>query len=130
MLCLTLVLWTMLATLSAALPTTNVTTTDLVDTLSKRQCIWDAKTSEWECDVMIPTVPEIVARLQDKDNNGKAVEGARAAFYTNIVTGKRTPEKAREAYGWCLSWLEANGVSSYYIAIAAVDPGWYNAQET
>jgi hypothetical protein len=127
LLCWTLVLCILLVVESAALPTSNAS--DLVNSFTKRQCVFNDNTFEWDCDNVIPTVPQIVARLQDKQNYGAALEGARPVFYTNLLDGERTPAKAWEAFSWCVTWLEANKVPSYYLAGTAVDPAWYNAQE-
>ena len=79
-------------------------------------------------DSSVTTLSQIVYRMQDATDSGRATADARAVFYTNLVDMGVSAETRWESFAWMISWLESRGVKSWYSTWNALDEGWRRAQ--
>ncbi|KAI1608152.1 hypothetical protein EDD37DRAFT_674867 [Exophiala viscosa] len=104
----------------------NVTTTS--SDLKRRQCVFDAASSSWNCDFLLPTFEQLITRFQDVSDGGGATPDNIAWFYTNF-DGGNPDYNFDQLFAWIKAWFEAKGLGSYYI-YDGVNPAWRKYQET
>ena len=109
---------------SNARPTSNNTSP-----LVHRECRWDDASDKFICDRYLPTLDQIVSRMKNTEDSGKASPGASAIFYTNLVDGDLTQDKRWEMCAWCAGWMENAGIKNWYSTWNAVDPAWFRKQD-
>ena len=103
---------------SLAIPETTNTTS----TLARRQCIWSDMVDDFDCDDYLPSLNQLIKRMQDVNNDGRAIAENRAIFYANLFESPVTKGKAWAIWNHILAWMKSRGIASYYGAFHAVSP--------
>jgi hypothetical protein len=72
--------------------------------IQRRACDWDTQTNEFICDGNLPTLDEIVAKMRDPNNGGKALPDRPSIFYSKL--GSITQVSL-----WIFGWTRTAGMS-------------------
>jgi hypothetical protein len=109
--------------------------------LERRQCKWDATAQDFVCDEWLPTLDEMVARMHDTNDQGRATPETHAFFYSNLISPTTKPEDFQdELYEmwyfieqWIANHKDLNIVDNYYGASApghfALNVNWAARQK-
>lgn len=148
MMSLSVVLLVLIVTLGAASPaTTNSASMNLeltfdhdntgmainttVSTLERRQCVWNPVTGQYDCDDNLPTLQQIIIRMQDASDGGQATPENHGFFYTNLLN-KASPQY-KEDFQRLLQqiyvWAHANKIDdNWFVAAFSLNSAWNMAQ--
>jgi hypothetical protein len=107
---------------SAAIPLDSIN--NQTNTLTRRQCVWIAALSDWDCNYNLPSVNQIKIRMRDTNNRGGVTAEARAVFHTNLISVYGT----QQMYTWILGWLAANQITQFYADYNSLSMVWNNVQ--
>jgi hypothetical protein len=119
----------LLATLVPCAPILPELATDNTTSyLERRQCVWNDKTSAFDCDMLLPTIPELVARMRDLSDSGAAGPASRVVFYSNLIEGEPNPASLTTMWVQIAAYAKAHKLEPWYGASAPLNPDWYNAQ--
>ncbi|EHY53251.1 hypothetical protein HRR83_005904 [Exophiala dermatitidis] len=119
-----LLFWSVVATGTATFTNTSTNTTK---ELQPRQCVRNPVSGTYDCDFLLPTLDQLVARFRDINDGGRATPQNRVWFYTNldILTSGVDPDVI---LGWCRGWMIAQGIPSYYVG-DGMNRQWQMEQE-
>lgn len=93
--------------------------------LERRQCEWSNEDARYNCNFNLPSLLQIVARMNDASGGGRATPSARAVFHTNLIA----PYGPVLMYDWIISWLFANGIAEWYSDYNAANNYWVQTQQ-
>ena len=83
--------------------------------LASRQSTWNAATNDCSCDDKLPTLAEIVARIQDTSDGGLADPYHVAVFWTNLNDPNLRTSDAQRAAASCMAgFLKSRGLKYYW----------------
>ena len=117
--------WTALA-----IPVASDSKANTAAILNPRQCVWNSASSTYDCDFHLPSVGQLVARMQDMANSGKASSDAVPFFYVGLYdTDTPTTAQVAVRLAWCTVWLKAHGIIPFYSTFDALDGTWNYYQE-
>jgi hypothetical protein len=89
---------------SALIPTpTNGSFDNATETLEKRQCTASPEAGAleaWSCDYLFPTLDEIVARIRDLNDGGRATLDTHAVLYTGLGSASPSQEEIQKSMAW------------------------------
>ena len=111
----------------------------------KRQCVWsptEIEGGDYVCDFNYPTISEMVDRIQDTNDEGRATAPRSVFFYTNLreptdaeyeevekamekaMNGKKIGRVKWAVHGaWIASWMKAKNID-HYSAFDAIKTTW------
>ncbi|KAK4935757.1 hypothetical protein LTR10_023257 [Elasticomyces elasticus] len=121
---LMIVIWCILIPLCLA-SSSNASTTS--SDLKRRQCVFNATSSLWDCDLLLPTLEQMITRFRDTGHGGGAIPENIVWFYTNFDAGSPTYNFV-QLFGWIHAWFDGQGLQSYYI-YDGIDQAWRRVQE-
>jgi hypothetical protein len=87
------------------------------------QCTFNAATNRFLCDNWLPTLDEMVARMQDANDGGRATRENRVLFFTKLVDPSipKETEPYREEIGKVFAYIEA------WARIHGYGENWYSS---
>jgi hypothetical protein len=101
--------------------------------LRRRQCVWNTTKNDYGCNLYMPTIHQLVARMRDPSYPWSAQPGALTFFYTNLVPLEKMMDHdyRTQLFGRLISWLRAQGLDDFIFKENALssEPGsWFRTQ--
>lgn len=81
----------------------------------RRQCKWDdEEDGYYDCDDKLPSLEQLVERMHDTSNYGKADAEHHAVFYTNLGDSATAPG-GNPQLAWLHGWLKNENLEYYWV---------------